>query len=257
MENIDNITNEEQKVYGKQEITMYNHESFGEVRVVTRDGEPWFVAVDVCRALGLEPNATRRLDDDEKITLRLTQGDSNRTSDTNVVNEPGLYSLVLGSRKPEAKAFKRWITHDIIPAIRKNGMYATPMTVEKMIEDPDYAISLLQRVKDERLKRMEAERARAEAERQRNILIHVQKTFTSTEIAKELGMKSARELNNWLCSSGVQYKQNGTWVLYSKYADLGYTEIKQQALDNGHVVYDRRWTNDGRSFILNLAKGEE
>lgn len=256
MENIDNITKEEQRVYGKQEIAMYNHESFGEVRVVTRDGEPWFVAADVCRALevGNSRQALTRLDEDEKgVILTDTPGGKQEMS---IVNEPGLYSLVLGSRKPEAKAFKRWVTHEVLPSIRKNGMYATPMTVEKMIEDPDYAISLLQRVKDERLKRMEAERARAEAERQRNILIHVQKTFTSTEIAKELGMKSARELNNWLCSSGVQYKQNGTWVLYSKYADLGYTEIKQQALDNGHVVYDRRWTNDGRSFILNLAKGE-
>lgn len=236
---------------------VFQNSEYGELRVVVREGEPWFVAADVCKALEIKDtwNSMQRLDDDEKGTCSIsTLGGKQEMF---IVNEPGLYSLVLGSRKPEAKAFKRWVTHEVLPSIRKNGMYATPMTVEKMIEDPDYAISLLQRVKDERLKRMEAERARAEAERQRNILIHVQKTFTSTEIAKELGMKSARELNNWLCSSGVQYKQNGTWVLYSKYADLGYTEIKQQALDNGHVVYDRRWTNDGRSFILNLAKGEE
>lgn len=88
---------------------------------MTLEGEPWFVAADVCRALEIEPTAVRRLDDDEKMTLRLTQGESNRTSDTNIVNEPGLYALVLGSRKPEAKAFKRWITHEVIPSIRKTG----------------------------------------------------------------------------------------------------------------------------------------
>ena len=104
------------------------------------NGEPWFVAADVCRALEIDPTATRRLDDDEKMTLRLTQGESNRTSDTNIVNEPGLYTLVLGSRKPEAKAFKRWITHEVIPMIRKHGAYMTPETVEEVLLNPDTPI---------------------------------------------------------------------------------------------------------------------
>lgn len=76
-----------------------------QVRSLLRDGNPWFVAADVCRVLEIEPTATRRLDEDEKITLRLTQGESNRTSDTTIINEPGLYSLVLGSRKPETPCF--------------------------------------------------------------------------------------------------------------------------------------------------------
>ena len=96
------------------------------MRAVTLEGEPWFVAADVCRALGLgiDNTATRRLDEDEKAALRLTQTSSNGTEqgrDVTIVNEPGLYSLVLASRKPEAKAFKRWITHEVIPSIRKTG----------------------------------------------------------------------------------------------------------------------------------------
>lgn len=93
---------------------------------MTLEGEPWFVAADVCRALGIDNTATRRLDEDEKAALRLTQTSSNGTEqgrDVTIVNEPGLYSLVLASRKPEAKAFKRWITHDVIPSIRKTGGY--------------------------------------------------------------------------------------------------------------------------------------
>ena len=105
------------------------------MRVVMRDGEPWFVAADVCMALelGNSRQALTRLDSDEKGVISTdTLGEKQEMS---IVNEAGLYSLVLGSRKPEAKAFKRWVTHDILPSIRKHGMYATPETVEKMLGD--------------------------------------------------------------------------------------------------------------------------
>lgn len=105
------------------DLQVFENPAFGQVRTVTKDGEPWFVAADVCRALEVDPTATRRLDDDEKNTLRLTQGTSGNPNVT-IVNEPGLYSLVLGSRKPEAKNFKRWITHEVIPSIRKTGSYS-------------------------------------------------------------------------------------------------------------------------------------
>ena len=102
------------------ELTVFNNEEFGEIRTMTIEGEPWFVAADVCRALDLSnPTiATNRLDEDERAKFNL-----GRQGDGTIINESGLYSLVLGSRKPEAKAFKRWITHDIIPTIRKTGGY--------------------------------------------------------------------------------------------------------------------------------------
>lgn len=106
------------------EIRVFNSDQFGEVRTVTIDDEPWFVAADVCRALeiGNSRMATERLDDDEKgVSLIDTPGGQQELT---VINEPGLYSLVLGSRKPEAKAFKRWITHEVIPALRKTGSYS-------------------------------------------------------------------------------------------------------------------------------------
>ena len=104
------------------DLQVFENPDFGQVRTVTRDGEPWFVAADVCRALG-HSNVTvalDRLDDDEKAKFNLGL----RGGDTGCVNEPGLYSLVLGSRKPEAKNFKRWITHEVIPSIRKTGSYS-------------------------------------------------------------------------------------------------------------------------------------
>ena len=104
------------------DLQVFQNERFGAVRTVIREGQPWFVAADVCRVLELDPTATRRLDEDEKDTLRLTQGTSGNPNVT-IVNEPGLYVLVLGSRKPEAREFRRWITHEVIPAIRQTGGY--------------------------------------------------------------------------------------------------------------------------------------
>ena len=113
-------------------LQLFKSEQFGTVRTVNKDGEPWFVAADVCKALDHTnvSMALDRLDDDEKakFNLGLSGGE------TNVVNEPGLYTLILGSRKPEAKAFKRWITHEVLPAIRKTGMYATGTVTNAMTE---------------------------------------------------------------------------------------------------------------------------
>lgn len=118
------------------ELQIFTNPDFGEIRTVEIDGEPWFIAVDVCRALDIQNSrdAVARLDDDEKNTVVLTDsipGNPNRA----IINEPGLYSLVLGSRKPEAKVFKRWITHEVIPAIRRTGAYQTkPLTPAEMFQ---------------------------------------------------------------------------------------------------------------------------
>lgn len=122
-------------------MSVMNNAEFGEVRTVLRDGEPWFVAADVCKALelGNVSRAVERLDDDEKgITPIHTLGGEQEML---IVNEPGLYTLILGSRKPEAKAFKRWITHDVLPSIRKQGYYS-------MIKDEDLIAIISERRKE-------------------------------------------------------------------------------------------------------------
>lgn len=228
------------------ELKVFNYES-NEVRTVIVDGEPWWVAKDVCDVLGHSNTtmALERLDSDEVTKFNL----GGLSGETNIINESGLYSLIMGSRKAEAKVFKKWVTGEVLPSIRKHGMYATEVTVEKMLNDPDFAIDLLTRLKEERKARIEAEQTNA-------ILMHVNKTYTSTEIAKELNMKSAMALNKALADEKIQFKQNDTWVLYSKFADLGYTEIKQKVLDSGRTVYDRHWTQRGRKFILELFGAE-
>jgi anti-repressor protein len=111
------------------------------LRAVTIDGEPWFIAKDVCDALEMDTTAgvtqwLRGLDADEKDSLRISQGTPGNPNQT-IINESGLYSLILKSRKPEAKAFKKWVTSEVLPSIRKTGMYLAPKVVEEVKEDPE------------------------------------------------------------------------------------------------------------------------
>lgn len=131
------------------DVKIFENPEFGRVRTTVIDGEPWFVAADVCHALdiGNPSDALNRLDDDER-TLVSIEGASNGKP-VNGVNEPGLYSLVLGSRKPEAKAFKRWITHEVIPAIRKTGGYQVPQSPAEQMAQGILAAQKLLAERDE------------------------------------------------------------------------------------------------------------
>lgn len=131
------------------ELKIFENPHFGSIRTILKDGEPWFVAADVCGALEIRNNrdAIERLDADEKgVALTDTLGGQQEMT---IVSEPGLYALVLGSRKPEAKAFKRWVTHEVIPAIRKHGGYLTQEKVEEALLNPDTLIRLATELKAE------------------------------------------------------------------------------------------------------------
>ena len=122
----------------ENKMEIFKNEEFGSVRVIIRDNEPWFVAADVCKALELSnvTNAIKHLDEDEKALITI-KGLSRGNNTGNIINEPGLYTLVLTSRKAEAKAFKRWITHSVIPTIRKHGVYITDEKVKLFAENPE------------------------------------------------------------------------------------------------------------------------
>lgn len=168
-----------------------------------------------------------------------------REQEATFINEANLYKTIFQSKKEAAERFADWVTSEVLPSIRKHGIYATDNVIDNILNNPDFGIELLTRLKEERTARVEAERRNA-------ILTHVNKTYTMTEIAKELNMKSANQLNRLLAEKKIQYQVNGTWVMYSKYSNLGYEEIKQEVLDSGKVIYHRRITQMGREFILQL-----
>lgn len=225
------------------EIQVFNNNDFGELRTIEKDGEIWFVAKDVCDALELtNPTmALGRLEDDERAKFNL-----GRQGNANIVNEYGLYSLVLVSRKPEAKSFKRWVTHEVLPSIRKTGQYSNL--------PQDYLSALKALVASEEAKQ-KAEQELAIAQPKANYTDNVLSSegyMTATQIAKDYG-KSAKWLNRLLHVEGIQYKSGNQWILYAKYADKGYTVSGTCVVgDNSYV--STYWTQEGRKFIYDLIK---
>lgn len=229
-------------------VTVFNNEEFGDVRTIMIDNEPWFVGRDVANILGYSNSRqaiSTHVDDEDKKDGVTVCDSIGREQKPVLINESGLYSLIFGSKLESAIKFKNWVTKEVLPCIRKNGIYATDNVIDNILNNPDFGIELLTKLKEERAARIEVEKTNA-------ILMHVNKTYTMTEIAKEIGLKSANELNKILAEKKIQYKSNGTWVMYSDYSDLGYESIKQEALDSGRVIYHRRITQLGRKFILGL-----
>lgn len=206
----------------ENKMQVFSSEEFGEIRTAQIDGEPWFVAADVCRALeiGNPSQAVERLDDDEKgISTIDTLGGQQQMV---IINEPGLYSLVLTSRKPEAKAFKRWITHEVIPAIRKHGAYIEPVTLDKIISCPDFGIRLLTELKNEQEKRktLEAENAVMQPKAEYFDDLVDRNTLTSfRDTAKEFGVKP-KEFLAYLIDHGYVYRDGkGALMPYAEKND--------------------------------------
>ena len=168
-------------------------------------------------------------------------GNSPLVGKDDYIPESLFYLLGMKANNDVAKKFQMWLATEVLPSMRKYGMYAT----DELLDNPDLLIAAATKLKEERA-------ARLEAEKQRDKLVHQNKLYTTSEIAKELGLSSATKLNNLLSEKKIQYKQNKTWLLYSKYSELGLVSIKQDVLDNGKIIYDRKWTGKGRDFILNL-----
>lgn len=187
-----------------KEMEVFKNAELGSVRVVMVNEEPYFVGKDVAEILGYS-NASKALadhvDDDDKLNNESLSSLGQRGGW--IINESGLYSLILCSKLPSAKRFKKWITSEVLPSIHKHGLYATDQVIDNILNNPDFGIELLTRLKEERAARVEAERKNA-------ILMHVNKTYTVTEIAKELGLRSATQLNRILAEKKIQYQVNGT-----------------------------------------------
>ncbi|WP_461467109.1 phage antirepressor [Parvimonas micra] len=244
-----------------QELKIFENEQFGRVRTLQIENEAYFIAIDVCNILGLtNPTvAISRLDEDEVTKFNL----GGLSGETNIVNEYGLYNLILASRKPQAKAFKRWITHEVIPSIRKHGVYAT----DELLNNPDFLIDALTKLKEEREKRIALEidnniKAQQIGELKPKAdyvdkILKSKSLMTITQIAKDYGM-SGTKLNSILHELKVQYKQSNQWLLYSKYHDKGYTHsepfVVNQADGTTKTRLTTKWTNKGRLFLYNLLK---
>ena len=250
-------------------LKIFEHEAFGSVRAVERNGLPWFVAKDVCDCLDIRTNdAANSLDEDEKgyesvVSLGGVQ-------QSLIISEPGLYSLILRSRKPEAKAFKRWITHEVIPSIRRHGVYATPQTVEAMLGDPDTTIKILTALKDERAQRQSLE-ARAEADRPKVIFaesIEVARTSILVgEMAKLSKQATGHDIGQnrffeWLRDNGYLHKSGSQRNMPTQRSmDAGWMEVKEGTRIGSsgecHITRTTKITGRGQVYFINLFVSQD
>lgn len=240
-----------------------------QVRILAdKKGEPWFVAKDVCNVLGITNNrdAISELDTDEKNTVVITDGIPGNPNKT-IVSEAGLYRLVMKSRKPEAKEFQRWVTHEVLPSIRRHGVYATDVTIDSILNDPDFGIRLLTDLKDERARRREAERA---IEAQKPKVLFADAVATSkrsiligelAKILKQNGVKTGQNrLFKQLREDGFLMKRNGNPNMPTqKSMELGLFEVKETSIahsdDHVSLNFTTKVTPKGQQYLIQKYLG--
>lgn len=246
------------------ELKIFENPDFGKVRTMEIDGEPYFVGKDVAEILGYQNGSrdvNRHIDDEDRTKVMMNDGNQNK--ETIVINESGLYSLILSSKLPKAKEFKRWVTSEVLPSIRKHGAYA----VDELLNDPELAIKAFTALKEERQKNKQltdtiAIQTQQIAELQPkasyyDVVLNCKDLVAISVIAKDYG-KSPQWLNEYLHKKKIQFKQGNIWLLYAKYCDKGYTGTKTQTyLGNDGETHSKPftyWTQKGRLFIYELLK---
>lgn len=250
----------------ENQLQVFTNSDFGEIRTVIINDEPYLVGKDVAISLGYS-NPAKALrdhvaDEDKTVNETFTVNGTKGI----LINESGLYSLIFSSKLPTAKDFKRWVTNEVLPSIRKHGIYA----VDALLNNPDFAIAAFTALKEERAKNKELETTVAVQEQQiselkpkasyYDVVLNCKDLLSATEIAKDYG-KSAKWLNEFLHKQGVQFRQSGIWLLYQNYAEKGYTSSKTHSYldENGstHSKPHTYWTQKGRRFIYDLLKSHD
>lgn len=249
-------------------IKVFENSEFGKVRTVILNDEPWFIGKDVTDILGYQNGSrdiNRHVDEDDRQNYQNGTFESNRGMA--IINESGLYSLILSSKLPTAKKFKRWVTSEVLPSIRKHGAYMTEDTIKKAMTEPDFIIKLATELKKER----EQNKQLTETCSQQQQVIgelkpkadYVDKILKSnslvtiTQIAKDYGM-SGQGMNKVLHDLHIIYSCNKQWLLYSQHQAKGYTfsETVDIPREDGttKVVMNTKWTQKGRLFLYETLK---
>lgn len=252
-------------------LQVFKNDQFGEIRTVEISGEPWFVGKDIAERLGYTNTRdamSKHVEIEDKADVAIYDGSQNRNM--TVINESGLYSLVLSSKLPTAKQFKRWVTAEVIPSIRKHGAYMTPETIEKVLLNPDTIINLASQLKSEREKRIALE-DKVEEDKPKVIFADAVSTAKNSiligELAKLLKQNGVdmgqNRLFKWLREHGYLIKRKG--VDYNmptqRSMELGLFEIKETAITHadGHISISKtpKVTGKGQQYFVNLFLNDQ
>ena len=253
------------------EMQIFNNPEFGQVRVVERNGEPWFVGKEIAEKLGYQ-NASKALADhvDDVDKLNNVSLSSLGQRGGWIINESGVYSLILSSKLPKAKQFKRWVTSEILPAIRKHGAYMTEETLEKALTSPDFLIKLATELKIEKDKRLQAEQ-QIETNKPKVIFADAVSASDNTiligdlaKLIKQNGQPlGQKRLFSWLRENGYLIKRQGADYNSptQKAMELGVFKIKETAITHadGHVSVSKtvKVTGKGQQYFINRFLGQQ
>ena len=253
------------------DLQIFNSPEFGAIRTIEKDGEPWFVGKDVAVVLGYgdtDQALRKHIDDEDKLTRRFDGSGQNRQM--TIINESGLYSLVLSSKLSTAKKFKRWVTSEVIPSIRKHGAYMTPDKLEEVLLKPDTLIQLAQNLKTEQEKRRALE-VKVEEQKPKVLFAEsVEAAKTSIligELAKLLKQNGINigqnRLFEWLRNNGYLIKRQGSdYNMPTQRAmEMGLFEIKETTIthSDGHIHVSKtpKVTGKGQVYFVNLFVSKE
>ena len=250
------------------DVLVFNNHEFGFIRTVLIDNEPWFVGKDVASALGYSNTkdaVSSHVDSEDKKVLLRSENTTLEIPNRGlgIINESGVYSLIFGSKLKKAKDFKRWVTSEVLPEIRKTGMYSKD-NMQDMLSDTDFlentVLALIKQKKEnERLlkENLEKEQKLLEAKPKVDFCDMILKSNGSvsvTTIAEDYGI-TPHEMNLLLKDRGVQYKRGKRWYLRKPYLDSGYAKSETFSVGNNNMsVTHLYWTQKGRLFIYNLLK---
>ena len=230
------------------ELQVFNSTEFGSVRTATVNGEVMFVGKDVADILGYQNGSrdiNRHVDEEDRHKVMIFDG--NQDKETIIINESGLYSLIISSKMPNAKKFKHWVMAEVLPAIRDHAIAAfTQLKEERERRKQLECLALLQR---QQIAEMQPKASYYD------LILQNKNTVPITQIAKDYGM-SGRKFNELLHELGVQYKFRKTWLLYQQYAECGYTQSRTYAINENRSVMHTYWTQKGRLFLYDLLKSE-
>lgn len=241
-------------------LKLFNFEEH-EVRTLLINNEPWFVGKDVAETLGYAKgrNAISSHVDEEDKKDAPIQGDLGGKQQMTIINESGVYALVFGSKLPSAKKFKRWVTSEVLPTLRKTGGYKMPETFSEALRayadevEKNNQLSLENKMKDQRINELKPKADYTD------MILSSKSLVTTTQIAKDYGM-SGKAFNQLLHKYGIQYIQSGQWLLYSKYQSEGYTSSETIRIQHRDGTYgakmNTKWTQKGRLFLYNKLKSK-
>lgn len=237
-----------------RDLHVFTNDAFGTIRTVEHEDKVYFCGRDVATALGYKDPTNAIKQHCKGVAIHHPLETAGGVQDTRFITEGDLYRLIFSSKLPAAQDFEAWVVDEVLPTIRRHGVYA----IDELLDNDEFLEHAIVQLRSERAKRLAAEQALLEAAPKvsyYDVVLQSDSLLTITEIAKDYGL-SAKKLNLLLHDAGVQFRQSGRWFLYARFAEQGYTQSKTHEYDEGKTRTHMYWTQKGRLFVYDLLKNQ-